>query len=339
MPVGRRTRLAVLAFLFPLAALLCQLQYETSRRPGVQPSLELYLRSELPAVFTGRILPRTAILALQEASGGRLSPQHANALLQLVSIWAGLFLTFELAGAYVAPVPALGAAFLAALFTIWGFVQTAGYYTYPYDFPALLFSAAGLLAIARRRRAWLFLVVLLGSMNKETIVWLVPADFFVRVGTGERLRPLFLKTALLLLLFGAAYELPRMLLARTAALQVTVQATGATEARYLGNLRDLLFLNQRNLFTNAWYPFALHFPPLLFFKRLHGDLRRMYWATPVLLVPIFFLGNVVEARLYNELIPLGAAAAMVVFAWAWNGTAAGRPGMAPRSEDSTASIP
>lgn len=318
LPGGRNTRLATITFLFPLAALLCQLQYETSRRPEVEPVLERYLSSELPSVFTSRILPRAGITAIHGLGGGHISHEHANALLQLVCIWGALSLIFELAHHYLALIPALGATFLAALYTIWGFVGTAGYYAYPYDFPALLFSAAGLLAIATRRIAWLFLVVLLGTMNKETIVWLVPAFFFVCARGGVPLRGLLLKTALLLLLFAVAYELPRVLLSPTHALQVTVQATGPTTPRYLGNLRDLLFLNQRNIFTNVWYPFALHAPAVLCFARLHVDLRRMYWAAPILLVPVFFFGNVSEARLYNEIVPLGAVAAMYVFARAWD---------------------
>jgi hypothetical protein len=255
-------------------------------------------------------------------SGGRLSEEHANALLQLVCIWGALFLTFEFARVYLAPVPALAAAFLTALFPIWGLVHSAGDYTYPYDFPALCFSAAGLLAIARRRTSWLIVVVLLGTANKETIVWLIPASLLVGMQKGERLRWLLWRAALLGLLFAAVYELPRVWLDPHHSLHFTVQTAGPRRDRWLENLNDLLLLNGRNLFTNVWYPFALHVPVLLFAWRLHPDLRRLYWATPLLLLPVFLFGNVSEARLFNEVVPLGAVAAMYVFVRHWEHGAA-----------------
>ena len=323
MQASRKTHLAVLAFLFPLAVLLCQLQYESSRRPGIPPIFEMYMRSDLSLLFTSRVLPRLGILAIHGLSGGRLSYAHANALLQLTCIWATLFLVFRFARTYLAPMPALAATFLAAIFPIWGFLEVAGYCAYPYDFPAFLFSTAGLLAIARRRYAWLVVVVLLGTTNRESVVWLVPAFFFVNARPGVRVRWLLVSTTLLGLLFAGTYELTRVLFDPAHTVQVTVQPTGPAGARYVNNLRDLLFLNQRNIYTNVWYPFALHAPAVLFFSRLHGDLRRLYWAVPFLLLPIFFFGNIGEAQYYNEIGPLGAVSAVYLFARLWGETARG----------------
>lgn len=316
-----KTQIAVLAVLFPVAALLCQLQYEASMRPQSQSILGMYLSPDGPPLFKSRVLPQAGILAIHGLTGGRLSHEHANALLQLFCVWGALFFAFQFARAYLPPASALAATFLAALFPIWGFVETGGYFTYPYDFPAFLFSAAGLWAIARRRQAWLFLFLLAGALSKESIAWLVPASFFVGHRAGEPARRLLLRTTLLLLVFAVAYEVPRLLLDPAHALSLTVQSTGLGEPRWLRNVRDLLFLGGRNVFTNVWYPFLLHVPALVFFARMPGDLRRLYWATPFFLLPIFFFGNICELRLFNEVVPLGAVGAVYVLARHWDDAA------------------
>jgi hypothetical protein len=318
---GRKTKLAVLALLFSLSALLCQLQYETSRRPESQPVLKMYLDPDGPLHFTSRVLPRTAILAIHRLSGGRLSHEHANALLQLACAWGALLFAFRFAGAYVPPALALAATFLTALFPIWGFVQTGGYYTYPYDFPALLFSTAGLWALARRRHAWLVVFVLAGTLSKESIFWLVPAFCLLHWRSGEPGRWLLTRALLLVAVFAVAYEVPRLLLDPQHAVRVTVQPTGLGEPRWLRNLRSLLLQSGMNPFTNVWYPFFLHLPALLFFTRLHRDIRRLYAATPFFLLPIFMFGNIVEMRLFNEIVPLGALGAVYAFARRWNDAA------------------
>ena len=50
----------------------------------------------------------------------------------------------------------------------------------------------------------------------------------------------------------------------------------------------------------------------------------MYWAVPFLLLPIFFFGNIGEARYYNEIVPLGAVSAICLFARHWGETARGQ---------------
>lgn len=307
-----KLHLAVVAFLFPIAALLCQLQYETSMRPPSQPLLDMYLSADGPLLFRSRVLPHAGIAALRRLSGDRLSNEHANALLQLASAWGALVFVLQFGRRYLPLPSAIAATLLAALYPIWGFVLTGGYYTYPYDFPAFLFSAAGLWAIATRRRIWLPCFVLAGTLSKESLVWLVPASFFVGLGDGDATRRLVTRTALLLLVFAAAYAVPRLLLHPDLAPSLTLQPSDLGRPRWLRNVRDLLFMAERNVFTNVWYPFLLHLPALLFSRRLHGDLRRLYYATPFFLVPIFFFGNVCELRLFNEIVPLGAVGAIHV---------------------------
>jgi hypothetical protein len=212
-----------------------------------------------------------------------------------------------------------GGALFAAALTVaavpWGFLSVGYRVSYPYDLPALFFSAAGLAAIVTRRFEALVAVIVLGTLNKETTIFLIPA-YFLAEWPGEARRTLFWRTLILALAFGITYEVPRLLMQPAHSMLITVhtQAGDGAGSRIGSNFDHLFRGNPGGFLEHVAWVAMLHLPALLSFRRLPWGLKAAYFATPVFIVPTFLFANVYELRLYNELIPLGAMAGAAVLA-------------------------
>jgi len=73
---------------------------------------------------------------------------------------------------------ALVAAFLVFLYLPWGFMPIGFSITYPYGIPAMMFCVSGLWMIATHRFGPLWILLIVGTLNRETMIWLVPAYLF-----------------------------------------------------------------------------------------------------------------------------------------------------------------
>lgn len=169
-------RVGWLLFLsFSLACVLTKLHLETIDMPNRAAQQELHaaiLRHEAPAPYQYRILQPVMVDLISRLLGLPGNPRAfviAYALIRLLCIWATciafyLFLASHLNAAGAA----LGVAMLAALIPF----TYQRYYYQPSSIMELACFAIGLLCIARGGWLWLTVIVVVGALNRETMVFL-----------------------------------------------------------------------------------------------------------------------------------------------------------------------
>jgi hypothetical protein len=241
---------------------------------------------------------------------------------QVAFLWAALFAIYKSARLYVPDELAFSAPFIASLSMIWGFMSVHA--TMPYDMPAVFFAAAGTWAVLTRNFPVVLLCVSVGTLNKETNVWLIPAYLFACSRKGDRFdRRLLARVGLLCLAYAAAYAFARFVTYRGETLLEVLPTTAPNtefgrRSRILTNLDCLLLRYPGDRFhrltQNVYWVLSIHAPALLLWRRLPRDLKAAYLATPFLLLPLMVVGQIYEFRLFNELIPLGAVAMLAVLA-------------------------
>jgi hypothetical protein len=265
-----------------------------------------------PIIWKARLLVRGLILALT-AVASSLTVETANLIVQAGFVLAALVVIYRSTAVLATPAGALFASALAVAAVPWGFLSVGFRISYPYDLPTIFFTAAGLAAILTRRFDLLAAVVAIGTLNKETTVFLLPAYVLAEWRTVPG-RVLFTRALILAAIFATAYEVPRLLLQSSQPMLVTVHtASGdAAGSRIWSNLQHLLHGEPGGFIQSVWWVAMLHAAPLLYWKRLPGALQAAYVAAPLFIVPMWFFGNIYELRLYNELIPLGAMSCAAV---------------------------
>ena len=322
---------ALLALLVPAGWMLAVLQADLTNGSGFSASLvqdyadgtigDHWTDGVPPVIWKARILVRGLILALVAVAPGHMGIGFANLILQAAFVGAALIVIYRATATFSGPGGALFAAAVSVASVPWGFLGVGYRVSYPYDLPALFFSAAGLAAILLRRFDLLVLTVVLGTLNKETTIFLLPSYVLAEwpapsevAGPIAQRRRLLWRALLLALAFVITYETPRLLLQPQPPSLVTVYGNLGTghDSRVWANINHVLFGDPGGFIQNVWWVAMLHVPPLVFFRRLPRALKAAYVATPVFLGPLLFFANVFELRLYNELIPLGAMACAAV---------------------------
>ena len=246
-----------------------------------------------------------------------MNAETVNLLLQVAFLWAALYRMARWSAHYVARGWALAAALLLAATIPWGFLSIGYRISYPYDFPALFFSVAGLEAITSGRFRVLCLVTALGILNKETAVWLIPAFAGCAVAQSGINGPTLRRVALLCAVGGVAWAVPRALVqpfglgfVRSMSLSAYDPAGETLIPRMTTNLRELAMLHRGDCWQNVYWPLAMMAPGLLLIWRLPRDMRGLYWGLPVFFVPTMLAANICEVRLFNEVLPLGILSAL-----------------------------
>ena len=282
-----------------------------------------------PVIWKARLLVRGLILGLTGLLP--LPVETANLIVQAAFVLAALVVIYRATAVLATPAAALFAAAATVAFVPWGFLSVGFRISYPYDLPTIFFSGAGLAAILSRRFDLLAAVVAIGTLNKETTVFLLPAYVLAEWGTESR-RVLFTRALILAAAFAVAYEVPRLLLQPAQPMLVTVHtASGdAAGSRVWSNLQHVLHGEPGGFLQGVWWIATLHVPPLLYWRRLPRALKAAYAAAPVFLVPLCFFANIYELRLYNELIPLGAMGCATVLTGAPDAARPAKPSASPR---------
>ena len=259
-----------------------------------------------PIIWKARVLVRGLILAVT-AVAPHLTVEGANLLVQAGFVLAALVVIYRATAMVATPAGALFAAALTVASVPWGFLSVGFRISYPYDLPTIFFTAAGLAAILSRRFDLLVAAIAIGTLNKETTVFLLPAYVVAEWRTTSR-RVLLSRALILGVAFALAYEVPRVLLQSAQPMLITVHSASGDPAgsRVWLNLRHLLTGEPGDFIQSVWWVAMLHVPSLLYWKQLPRPLKAAYLATPLFIGPLFFFGNIYELRLYNELIPLGA---------------------------------
>jgi hypothetical protein len=233
----------------------------------------------------------------------------AIASIFVVLLYRAVSLTRSLSGV-VAPI------FLAL--TLATYVIRSANYFYPYDMPALAFFAAGLYFIYQRKFVLLLLVVLLGTFNRETTLFLIVIYVLDAAASPsqEESAP-------------ASARSNRMYWSQVSWLRAFFLAAVWTAIRlylshkFAGNDRSEDYLrfgeNLHRLLSPRYWPTMLdlcgYLLPIVYLCRKRLASKRLAtWllVTPLWIILMLFVGVITETRIYGELIPLVAVAATLL---------------------------
>jgi hypothetical protein len=187
---------------------------------------------------------------------------------------------------------------------VWGYsMPVSGFRVFPWDMPALFFSA---LAFGLHRRGWrwgLVPVLAAGVAFKESVaVWAL----VLLAGEGT-LRLRVLRTAAAL---AACAAVRHAIEGVVAGAPVPADGGGAGRSLLVENLRHLLFLDAGRRRSGGWEsPWLVDAGFLLAFLLLPGGASFRPWraAGAVLVGALLVFGIVTEYRIYFELAPVAVA--------------------------------
>lgn len=210
---------------------------------------------------------------------------------------------------------------------VWGYsMPVAGYRVFPWDMPALFFSA---LVFGLHRRGWragLVPILVAGVAFKESLaIWSVVLLW----GEGAR-RTRVVRTAAALIACAAVHLAIR---AFVAAEGEDWLAVGGDRASLGDNLRHFAFLEGRRRACGTWEsPWLVDAGFLAAFLLLPGAAEFRPWrAASVLMVAgLLSCGIVTEYRIYFEMAPVAVAGVMTALASRW-----GVPGRVSGTEGSS----
>lgn len=342
--VSRRERWVIPLLLLPLALLVVNLQ-EATTGGAYSKTFENYLWGRIGPIFDTRVLMRWILAVTWTFWPIETTPESIYPFLQWGALWVALCATFGFARTFLPSCGALLATLLTALWVTWGFLPIGYSMSYPYDLPALMFSALGLYAITRGE-IWLLMAILgLGTLNKETTLWLIPAWalwqwWVIRAAQGKwksseageprRLRVLTRKQLIastlgLCGLYFLLYEVPRFIYRMRAPRETRFMPTlyfadwyeGASGLpRYVVNWRELWHLPRPIHHTNLLQNFQWYALPYLLglagWRCLPTPLKLLGVAALAHFIPTFLVGNLWELRIFNEILPWGATCAVMV---------------------------
>jgi len=177
-------------------------------------------------------------------------------------------------------------------------------FSYPYDLPSLAFFTAGIFYIYKRRFLPLFLIVLIGTFNRETTLFLIGIYVLdaITVGTAPSDAPLRARFNL--------RQIPWFRVALLSAIWIAIKL--GLFHLFGGNDRsedyNRLHENLLRIFHPNYWPGALNLggyllPFILIFRNRIADRRfvqYLYILIPWVLI-IFRTGIILETRVYGEL--------------------------------------
>ena len=163
----------------------------------------------------------------------------------------------------------------------------------------VLWLATALLTLSRRDR-WLYPLVFLGALNRETIVFAIPIYLALRWGTE-----VWYRTLQRAVVMGLLWLAPFLWLRSVVQLRPTV---GPTVQEYAWrNLTDLEWQFYAFAFAGVWF-----LVPLLGWKHLSGALRRLICMMLPYLALVLAFGRIREVRLLLPTTVAFIPATMVV---------------------------
>ncbi len=180
------------------------------------------------------------------------------------------------------------------------------YWFQPASAPDLMFWTLGAMVTMQGRDRWLFPMLVLGALNRETVVFLIPIHFALRWG-DEPVGRLVARCALMAIVWLVPFVAVRQVV------EVTGWADGKNAIGFLRN----------NLTRTEWIAYAIAFAgawlalPFLGWKHVPPKLRWLILVMGPYLGLILAFGRIREVRL---LLPLGLAfiPAMLCVLKAWD---------------------
>lgn len=163
----------------------------------------------------------------------------------------------------------------------------------PYDVPQLFFFSVAWLAVVRRSRPLFYMAFLVGSLNRETTILLIPIWAIFEWNRRPRLTPVLAETTALLSLWGIVREF-------------TIHFhPGPHQAVTFHLAQNLHFLlNPLHWITMLSVFGFLGIPLVLFFQDVHSrPLRQVAWLALPWFALMCVVGDLLEIRIHSEWIP------------------------------------
>ncbi len=323
MPVSRVTRALILCLYF-FAALQFVRYY--SKTTVLYLNMPAYLAGQERLPFQERVLPivfldpimhsRWIAAHLFHQNGNFTADRGAFYVLSLLALLVAAGITQKLYG-LLSPTRTMSLlVFPVFLFAVmWTYsIHSEANFSYPYDMLSLAFFTAGLYAVYQKRFLLLALVVLLGTFNRETTLFLIgifvlDAASVEGAGAGTPLRARF-----------RLRDLPWVRLLLLCALWLAVKLPLAhTFAHNDGSENFVRIGYNLNLLRPRLLPALLNIcgytlPVVLLLRR---DLRPTRFANYLYILPLWFAvmfwsGVLVETRIYGELCSYSAIALVLI---------------------------
>jgi hypothetical protein len=176
-------------------------------------------------------------------------------------------------------------------------------FVYPYDHPAFLAMSVGTWLIVSRREGWLFLLIPLAALNRETVVFLIPLLLAYRYGQTPIAQEVF-SAVCLGALWLAGKSIAATAVSGTAAPIKTSAAWNGMQVQLGFNLH--IPVSPFHL-LNLLMAGGLMFPLWLACSGsvVHPGLRRAQWVAVAYIVLMSVFAILSEVRIFGELIPLG----------------------------------
>ena len=292
-------------------------------------NLDAYLHGRERLPFQERVLPILFLRPLYASSWVTRHLVHSNGtfsaergpfyLLSLISLIVAAIYTQHLYLALTSRGKFASLVFPVFLFAVmWTYtIHSEANFSYPYDFPSLAFFTAGLYYIYRRQYLGLFLVVLLGTFNRETTLFLIglycidSATVLHRLGNDQASSS------------KSRFDLRLVSWSRLVLLCVTWLAIKLTlEHMFAGNDKSESFLrlsNNLHELKPRLLPALLNIcgytlPIVLLFQRRITSVRfRNYlWIVPLWFAVMLCSGVILETRIYGELCSYCAVALVLM---------------------------
>ncbi len=285
-------------------------------------NMEAYLSGQERLPFQERVLPILFIKPLTQSvwvmrhmshSKGAFTPERGPFyLLSLVSLTVASIYTQRLYELLTRRGLMRYLVFPVFLFTvIWTYcIHSEANFSYPYDLSSLAFFTAGLFYIYRRRFMGLFVVVLIGTFNRETTLFLIalylldsttPADAAVPWRFDRRLIPWSRATLLLVVWTAIKFTLAH-------------HFRGNDHSEDFLRIRDNLQQLRPRLLPALLNICGYTLPLVLLFRRYLVPARfHNYLAViPLWFAVMFCAGVIVETRIFGELCSFSAIAAVLI---------------------------
>lgn len=180
------------------------------------------------------------------------------------------------------------------------------YYELPTDFPEILAYTIGLWCILERRYALLCLTIIIGTLNRETTIFLpliLLLDLFGKVS--------FARLTALCAATGFSWLIPTLLLKWWTGIELLGGHGDMMPYNIAGLARFFENLNPYNFFLYYLYLFGIFWVlPLVRWRRQPPFFRRALLSLPVFIIIYLFFGGVLSepreiVNLYPLLIPAG----------------------------------
>ena len=317
---SKRSKVAVLVALYACATLQFVRYYATATTFYL--NLQAYLAGHERLPFQERVLPAVLIRLFYRSPLARYAAHNKGAFtserapLLIISLIAIVIAGIYVQRLYNSVSTTRALPFVVYpifLFTMmWTYsIHLEANYSYPYDMLAVAFFSAGLYYIYKRSFVPLLLVVGLGTLNRETTLFLVPI-FLLDSMSSTRPERVFMcfpsapSTWVKAGLLFAAWLFVRLLLVHR------YSANNASEdyvriRENVGLLKPRLWPALLNI---CGYVLPL---VVLFRKQIEPERYRRYlWVLPLWLIVMFCKGIIVETRVYGELCPYAALSAALI---------------------------